>query len=260
MIGTDMLSNTARLTGRPVKWTGTRSEVFLNDDHARDCYTRGELALDKDGRFLGMRFDFVQNLGAYSSPNGTYIDMCANLPVIDPEKIRVPTLIMRGQYDGIAGIDDLMAFFADRLKVQMREKGVRHDVVDAVLALGGEDDLVRLLARVEALSTRNRIVEAIRFLVGQLIVESTGTGGGMKLFCAGVGEDTPDFTNASRRIKKAEFEDCQKNGVTEIVELEIGFDGLSIAQSKDAAPISLTKQQLFLALHQWVYYKRMVAD
>ncbi len=46
-----------------------------------------------------------------SSPNGTYIDMCANLPVIDPEMIRVPTLIMRGQYDGIAGIDDLMAFF-----------------------------------------------------------------------------------------------------------------------------------------------------
>ncbi len=62
----------AKLTGRPVKWTGTRSEVFLNDDHARDCTTRGELALDKDGRFLAMRFDFIQNLGAYSSPNGTF--------------------------------------------------------------------------------------------------------------------------------------------------------------------------------------------
>src|SRR5215208_8477607 len=48
------------------------------------------------------------------------------------------------------------------------------------------------------------------------VVESTGTGGGMKLFCAGAGEDTPDMTNASRRIKKSEFEDCAKNGVTEI--------------------------------------------
>jgi len=80
------------------------------------------------------------------------------------------------------------------------------------------------------------------------VVESTGTGGGLKLFCSGVGEDTPDFANASRHIKKAEFEDCAKNGVTEIVELEIGFDGLSIAQSKDAPEVALTKQQVFLAL------------
>ncbi len=68
------------------------------------------------------------------------------------------------------------------------------------------------------------------------VVESTGTGGGMKLFCSGAGEDTPDMTNASRRIKKSEFEDCAKNGVTEIVEIKVGFDGLSIAASKDAAP------------------------
>jgi phosphate transport system substrate-binding protein len=80
------------------------------------------------------------------------------------------------------------------------------------------------------------------------VVESTGTGGGMKLFCSGVGEATPDFTNASRPIKKGEFEDCMKNGVTEIVEIEVGFDGLSVAQSKDATPINLTKEQLFLAL------------
>ena len=80
------------------------------------------------------------------------------------------------------------------------------------------------------------------------VVESTGTGGGMKLFCSGVGEDTPDFTNASRRIKKSEFEDCAKNGVTEIIEIKVGFDGLSIAQSKDAPDLALTKQQVFLAL------------
>lgn len=80
------------------------------------------------------------------------------------------------------------------------------------------------------------------------VVESTGTGGGMKLFCAGVTEDTPDFTNASRHIKKAEFDDCVKNGVTDIVELEIGFDGLSVAQSKSAPDLDLSKEQLFLAL------------
>ncbi len=80
------------------------------------------------------------------------------------------------------------------------------------------------------------------------VVESTGTGGGMKLFCAGLGEDKPDFENASRRIKKAEFEDCQKNGVTDIVEIKVGFDGLSVAHAKSAAAFELTKTQLFLAL------------
>ena len=80
------------------------------------------------------------------------------------------------------------------------------------------------------------------------VVESTGTGGGFKLFCASVGEDTPDFTNASRRIKNSEFEDCAKNGVAEIVEIKVGFDGLSVAQSKEAPDLALTKQQIFMAL------------
>jgi phosphate transport system substrate-binding protein len=84
------------------------------------------------------------------------------------------------------------------------------------------------------------------------VVESTGTGGGMKLFCAGAGEDTPDMTNASRPIKKSEFEDCAKNGVTDIVEVKIGFDGLTIAASKDAPAMKLTKQQVFMALAKQV--------
>jgi phosphate transport system substrate-binding protein len=70
----------------------------------------------------------------------------------------------------------------------------------------------------------------------------------MKLFCAGLGEDTPDFTNASRPIKKSEFEDCKKNGVTDIVEIKVGFDGLSLAHAKSAKEFGLTKQQVFLAL------------
>jgi phosphate transport system substrate-binding protein len=80
------------------------------------------------------------------------------------------------------------------------------------------------------------------------VVESTGTGGGMKLFCAGVGENHPDATNASRRMKKGEFEDCQKNGAKDIVEINIGFDGLTLAQSKQGTPIKLTLGQVFLAL------------
>jgi phosphate transport system substrate-binding protein len=80
------------------------------------------------------------------------------------------------------------------------------------------------------------------------VVESTGTGGGMKLFCAGIGADHPDFTNASRQIKKSEFEDCGKHGVTDIVEIKVGFDGLTVANSKAGPDLAFTKQQIFLAL------------
>ena len=84
------------------------------------------------------------------------------------------------------------------------------------------------------------------------VVESTGTGGGMKLFCAGVGVGHPDMTNASRAIKKGEFEDCQKNGVKDIVEVKVGIDGLTIAHSKAGAGIKLTMEQVFLAMAEQV--------
>jgi phosphate transport system substrate-binding protein len=80
------------------------------------------------------------------------------------------------------------------------------------------------------------------------VVESTGTGGGMKLFCAGVGVDHPDITNASRRIKKSEFENCRAKGVNDIVELNIGFDGLTVAHSKSGPSVQLTLAQIYLAL------------
>jgi phosphate transport system substrate-binding protein len=84
------------------------------------------------------------------------------------------------------------------------------------------------------------------------VVESTGTGGGMKLFCAGVGAEHPDATNASRRMKKGEFESCQKNGVKDIVEIPVGYDGLTIAQSKQGTPLKVTLAQVFLALAKQV--------
>ncbi|MFM9842086.1 MAG: PstS family phosphate ABC transporter substrate-binding protein [Dongiaceae bacterium] len=80
------------------------------------------------------------------------------------------------------------------------------------------------------------------------VVESTGTGGGIKLFCAGVGVEHPDITNASRKIKDSEIESCSKNGVTEITEVKIGFDGLTIANSKSSPPANFTLTQVFLAL------------
>ncbi len=84
------------------------------------------------------------------------------------------------------------------------------------------------------------------------VVESTGTGGGFKLFCAGAGADHPDFTNASRAIKKAEFADCVKNGVTDIVEIKVGFDGLTIANAASGPDVKFTKQQIFMALAKQV--------
>ncbi|HMN38359.1 MAG TPA: PstS family phosphate ABC transporter substrate-binding protein [Hyphomicrobium sp.] len=84
------------------------------------------------------------------------------------------------------------------------------------------------------------------------IVESTGTGGGMKIFCEGIGDDKADATNASRRIKKSEFELCQKNGVKDIVEVKVGIDGLTFAQSKQGPAIRVTRKQLFQALAEQV--------
>ena len=83
-------------------------------------------------------------------------------------------------------------------------------------------------------------------------IESTGSGGGMKLFCNGVGLDTPDITNASRRIKKSEFDKCQANGVTGIIEVHIGFDGIAVANSKKARQLKLTRKDLYLALAKQV--------
>jgi phosphate transport system substrate-binding protein len=79
-------------------------------------------------------------------------------------------------------------------------------------------------------------------------VESTGTGGGIKLFCNGVGPQFPDVANASRAMKKGEFETCVKNGVSEIIEIKIGYDGLTIADAKSGVISSLTKKQVWLAL------------
>ncbi|MBL4616896.1 MAG: substrate-binding domain-containing protein [Robiginitomaculum sp.] len=84
------------------------------------------------------------------------------------------------------------------------------------------------------------------------IIEATGTGGGFKLFCSGIGEKYPDFSNASRAIKQSEIDRCAENDINEIAELKIGYDGIVLANSIAAEKFQLTKNQIFLALAKQV--------
>lgn len=79
-------------------------------------------------------------------------------------------------------------------------------------------------------------------------IEATGSGGGLKLFCGGIGVRHPDITNASRRIKQSEVQECAKHGVTRITELKIGYDGIVIANSRQSKRMKISSRDLFLAL------------
>ena len=83
-------------------------------------------------------------------------------------------------------------------------------------------------------------------------IESTGSGGGLKLFCAGVGVEHPDIANASRAIKSSEVATCSKNGIKEIVEVKIGYDGIVMANSKKGEAVKLSRKDIFLALAKQV--------
>ncbi|MCA1750107.1 MAG: substrate-binding domain-containing protein, partial [Sphingomonadales bacterium] len=95
---------------------------------------------------------------------------------------------------------------------------------------------------------------------GAPIVESTGTGGGIELFCAGVGPQHPDIANASRRMKESEFETCQGNGVDNIIELQVGIDGLAVVTSPDSPQFTLTTQQIYEALAERPYGAEQTAE
>ncbi len=83
-------------------------------------------------------------------------------------------------------------------------------------------------------------------------IEATGSGGGLKLFCSGIGVDTPDIANSSRRMKTSEYQMCQKNGVTDIVEVLIGYDGIAVANSVNAQQLDMGTRELYLALARMV--------
>jgi phosphate transport system substrate-binding protein len=91
------------------------------------------------------------------------------------------------------------------------------------------------------------------------LIESTGTGGGMKLFCAGAGADSPDIADASRRMKKSEFDTCQANGVKDVVEIQVGLDGIAFASKKGGIDMNLTPEIVYKALAANPYGKPQTA-
>ncbi|RIV75518.1 substrate-binding domain-containing protein [Pelagerythrobacter aerophilus] len=91
------------------------------------------------------------------------------------------------------------------------------------------------------------------------LIESTGTGGGIALFCAGVGPTTPDIANASRRMKKSEFETCQANGVEDVIELQVGLDGIAFASAQGGIVMNLTPEIVYKALAAQPYGEEQTA-
>ncbi len=128
----------------------------------------------------------------------------------------------------------------------------------AVLSCGAPEVQARDQIRIVGSSTVFPFSTAVAEQFGKTtrfktpVVESTGSGGGLKLFCDGVGLDTPDITNSSRRIKASEIDLCRKNGVEEIVEVKIGYDGIVIANARSAPRLGLTQPQIFQALAKQV--------
>ncbi len=114
---------------------------------------------------------------------------------------------------------------------------------------GGARDFVRAVGSSTVYPFATAVAEKV---AGQglksPVIESTGTGAGMKLFCSGVGASFPDIENASRRMKASEFEDCKKNGVTEIIEIQVGIDGIAFAEANGGPNMKLTPEAVYKAL------------
>ncbi len=127
-------------------------------------------------------------------------------------------------------------------------------VAAAVVTAAQARDQIRIVGSSTVYPFASYVAEEFGVTTGNKtpVIESTGSGGGMKIFCSGNGLDTPDFTNASRPMKPSEFADCQKNGVKNITGMVVGYDGISIAQSNENKEMKLTKEQIFLALAEEV--------
>ena len=91
------------------------------------------------------------------------------------------------------------------------------------------------------------------------LIESTGTGNGIELFCSGVGPNTPDMVNASRRMKEDEFDTCASNGVDEVVEIQVGLDGIAFASAKGGIMLNLSPETVYKALAANPYGKPQTA-
>lgn len=124
-------------------------------------------------------------------------------------------------------------------------------LASAVLTSGANArDQIRIVGSSTVFPYTQAVSEQFANMTGNAapVVESTGTGGGMKIFCQGVGGDHADITGASRAMKTSEFEACKAAGVDSVTEVLIGYDGLSFAHANGGPALDLTKPQLFLAL------------
>lgn len=121
------------------------------------------------------------------------------------------------------------------------QNGAGGDTREQVRAVGSSTVFPFARAVAEALSRSDPSISSP-------IIESTGTGGGINLFCQGVGASTPDIVNASRRMKPSEFEDCQQNGVNDITEIQVGLDGIAFASTKGGIDMNLTPEIVYRAI------------
>ncbi|MFT3973872.1 MAG: substrate-binding domain-containing protein [Amaricoccus sp.] len=123
-------------------------------------------------------------------------------------------------------------------------------VLPAAAAAGATREQVRVVGSSTAFPYSQAVAEEFAGETGQPspVVEATGTGGGLRIFCAGVGPRTPDVTVASRRILPSERALCRRNGVADLTEVRFGEDAVVIAQSRDAVPTDFSRAELFQAI------------
>ncbi len=115
------------------------------------------------------------------------------------------------------------------------------------------NDEIRVVGSSTVYPFSTKVAQEYKNKTGQnVVVEATGSGGGHKLFCEGINPSSPNMTNSSRRQKKSEFDRCAENGVTDIVEVKIGFDGIVLSNALDATALNLTSKQVFQAFAKQV--------
>ena len=128
--------------------------------------------------------------------------------------------------------------------------GVQKTVESAAAAQGGD---IRIVGSSTVYPFSTKVAQEFKNKTGyNVVVESTGSGGGHKLFCAGPGLDTPDVTNSSRRQKKSEFDLCLNNGVQGIIEVPIGFDGIVVSNAIDSDTIDMSLKDIYMAFAKMV--------
>jgi len=141
---------------------------------------------------------------------------------------------------------------SDTSSTQSTNSGASNAPVEANAPAAQSSD-VRIVGSSTVYPFSTKVAQEFKNKTGfNVVVESTGSGGGHKLFCAGEGAGTPDVTNSSRRQKASELANCAENGVDEVVEVKIGFDGIVLANTINADPVELTLREVYLAFAKQV--------